>query len=228
MGGHFPVECCMFWFWSIRWPLPLQVETSYERLHHICTLSYLVYFLYFVIASFGFIMLHVQSLVLLLLVLSESLVTLAAPSPQPPNAEVFAIQPNDGGGLEDDCGEGPISLNAATWNQYGMDDLIGNMFRTGNQNPNFDFHQEFGSRYGVDFRCPNSFANCQTVPQSCSSLTAASPKEKAQGWLGMKAMMNVQELFQQWEKVTDSAMYGLTQNIVDLKNVSYPCCCCCC
>jgi len=167
-------------------------------------------------------MLHMQSRTLLLL--SGSLVALAAPSPQAPNPDVFAIQPNAGGGLADDCGGGSITLDQATWSNYQMDELIGKIFQTGIQNPNFDFHQEFGNRYGVDFYCPNSFTNCDTVPQSCSSLTAGSPKEKAQGWLGMKAMMNVQQLFIQWEKITSTAVDSLTKNTVEMKEVSHPGC----
>jgi hypothetical protein len=149
---------------------------------------------------------------------------LGSPSPADvpnsfPTGVNFAIQPNGGGGKADDCGNGPILLNKDIWNSHNMDQLIGDMFNQRQSDPNFDFHQEFGNKYGVDFYCPNSFDNCDTTPSSCSSLTG-SAAEKEQGWLGIKAMMNVQQLYLQWEKAASGAVDSLTQTSVDFQSVS--------
>ncbi|KAF7885240.1 hypothetical protein EAF00_011058 [Botryotinia globosa] len=97
------------------------------------------------------------------------------------NPGVFAIQPNNGGGASDNCGNGPITLNRDTWASHNMDQLISDMFSTGMSDPNFDFHQAFGNRYNVDFYCPNSFDNCDTTPASCSALSEAERNNRREG-----------------------------------------------
>lgn len=142
-----------------------------------------------------------------------------APVPSNFNPEVFAIQPNNGGGASDNCGNGPITLNGDTWASRNMDKVIGDMFSAGMSDPNFDFHQAFGNKYNVDFYCPNSFDNCDTTPPSCSSLSGTTA-EKEQGWLGIKAMMNVQQMYLQWEKVMSNSLDTLTQTTIDFQEVS--------
>lgn len=141
----------------------------------------------------------------------------ATPSVKP---GVLIIQPNNGGGAADDCGNGPISLNKDTWAAHNMDKLISDMFSQRSSDPNFDFHQDFGNKYGVDFYCPNSFDNCDTTPASCKDLTGT-PAEKEQGWLGIKAMMNVQQMYIQWEKVISNSLDTLTSSTVDFQSVSF-------
>lgn len=141
-----------------------------------------------------------------------------APVPSNFNPGIFAIQPNNGGGASDDCGNGPITLNRTTWTSHNMDQLINDMFSTGMSDPNFDFHQSFGNRYNVDFYCPNSFDNCDTTPASCSALSGTTA-EKEQGWLGIKAMMNVQQMYLQWEKVMSNSLDTLTQTSADFQSV---------
>ncbi|KAM0135242.1 hypothetical protein ACHAO1_005327 [Botrytis cinerea] len=140
-----------------------------------------------------------------------------APVPSNFNPGIFAIQPNNGGGASDDCGNGPITLNRKTWTSHNMDQLINDMFSTGMSDPNFDFHQSFGNRYNVDFYCPNSFDNCDTTPASCSALSGTTA-EKEQGWLGIKAMMNVQQMYLQWEKVMSNSLDTLTQTSADFQS----------
>lgn len=135
------------------------------------------------------------------IILSHALAVSAAPA-NPVSLitpGIFAVQPNQGGDKADDCGGGPIKLNSDVWASHNMDSLISGIFSAGASDPNFDFHQVFANKYGVDFYCPNSFQNCQSEPSSCSSLTG-STADKEQGWLGIKAMMNVQEMYLQYEK----------------------------
>lgn len=157
--------------------------------------------------------------------LSLPLETIAAPASggtvdKPPPS--FAIQPNNGGGQADDCGNGPISLSPETWKSHSMDQLIGDMFSKRMSDPNFDFHQEFADQYGVDFYCPNSFGNCDSTPSSCAALTKGSAAEKEQGWLGIKAMLNVQQLFLQWEKVASNGLDSLSESTVDFQSKFAP------
>ncbi|KAK7985758.1 hypothetical protein PG988_003380 [Apiospora saccharicola] len=168
---------------------------------------------------------HSKYSALTVALLSLPLDTYAAPAPQdnnngpPPN---LAIQPNNGGGKADDCGNGPISLNPETWKSHNMDQLIGDMFSKRMSDPNFDFHHEFADQYGIDFYCPNSFGNCDSTPSSCASLTKGSATEKEQGWLGIKAMMNVQQLFLQWEKVASNGLDSLSESTVDFQSKFAP------
>ncbi|KAK8123043.1 hypothetical protein PG984_011713 [Apiospora sp. TS-2023a] len=168
---------------------------------------------------------HSKYSALTVALLSLPLDTYAAPAPQdnnngpPPN---LAIQPNNGGGKADDCGNGPISLNPETWKSHNMDQLIGDMFSKRMSDPNFDFHHEFADQYGVDFYCPNSFGNCDSTPSSCASLTKGSATQKEQGWLGIKAMMNVQQLFLQWEKVASNGLDSLSESTVDFQSKFAP------
>ncbi|KAA8573404.1 hypothetical protein EYC84_004990 [Monilinia fructicola] len=149
-------------------------------------------------------MLSSQSQAILALLISQAVIVSASPAPVKVrdalpavpsnfNPEIFVIQPNNGGGASDNCGNGPISLNRDTWASHNMDKLIGDMFESRMSDANFDFHQEFGNKYNVDFYCPNSFDNCDTTPASCSALSGTT-EEKEQGWLGIKAMMNVQQI----------------------------------
>ncbi|KAI0127465.1 hypothetical protein BJ170DRAFT_595338 [Xylariales sp. AK1849] len=155
------------------------------------------------------------------LLLSQSLFVSAAPAPatSPDNLDV---QPNNGGGQADDCGNGPISLNADTWASHNVDQLISGIFDQRQSDPSFDFHQEFADKYGVDFYCPNSFTNCDSEPSSCSSLTKGSAAEKEQGWLGIKAMMNVQQMYLQWEKIASNAVDSLTSSATDFQSKFAP------
>jgi hypothetical protein len=169
-------------------------------------------------------MIYFQPQAFVPLLLSGSLAVLAAPAPQdlPPDNVIFEVQPNNGGGQADDCGNGPIAFNPDTWASHNMDQVIGQLFDQRMSDPNFDFHQEFADKYGVDFYCPNSFTNCDSAPSSCNSLTKGTPAEKEQGWLGIKAMMNVQQMFLQWEKVATNAVDSLTKTSVDFQSVSRP------
>ncbi|KAF7868435.1 hypothetical protein EAF04_004967 [Stromatinia cepivora] len=171
-----------------------------------------------------------QSKTLLALLLSHVLTISASPAPTPIkvrqelapipsnfNPGNFAIQPNNGGDASDDCGNGPITLDRDTWNSRSVDQVINDMFSSRMSDPSFDFHQEFGNKYNVDFFCPNSFDNCDTTPPSCSSLSGTTA-EKEQGWLGIKAMMNVQQMYLQWEKVMSNSLDTLTQTSVDFQS----------
>lgn len=175
-------------------------------------------------------MLSSQSQAILALLISQAVIVSASPAPVKVrdalpavpsnfNPEIFVIQPNNGGGASDNCGNGPISLNRDTWASHNMDKLIGDMFESRMSDANFDFHQEFGNKYNVDFYCPNSFDNCDTTPASCSALSGTT-EEKEQGWLGIKAMMNVQQMYLQWEKVMSNSLDSLTQTSVDFQSVS--------
>lgn len=158
----------------------------------------------------------------LTLLLSNLLLTSAIPALPPLdfNPSTLIIQPNTGGGQADDCGAGPITLDANTWNAQNMDSVIRNFWDAGVSRPNFDFHQEFADQYGVDLYCPNSFTNCEGDPSSCSQLKGTTA-QKTQGWLGIKAMMSVQDMFLQWEKVVSNAADGLTTLVVDFQQVGY-------
>jgi len=167
-------------------------------------------------------MLYLQPPILIItFLLSGSLGALAAPQSRPDPTN-FEIQPNNGRGQADDCGNGPISLSPETWASHGMDQLIGDMFNQRMSDPNFDFHQEFADRYGVDLYCPNSFGSCGGDPPNCNSLTRGTVAEKEQGWLGIKAMMEVQQMFVQLEKVASNAIDSLTSSALDFQSVSHP------
>ncbi|KAI9647625.1 hypothetical protein NHQ30_004010 [Ciborinia camelliae] len=177
-------------------------------------------------------MLSSQSQALIALLLSQVFAVSASPAPVKArealapvpsnfNPEIFIIQPNDGGGASDNCGNGPITLNRDTWVSHNMDQLISDMFSKRMSDPAFDFHQEFGNKYNVDFYCPNSFTNCDTTPASCSTLSGTTA-EKEQGWLGIKAMMNVQQMYLQWEKVMSNSLDTLTQTTVDFQSKFAP------
>ncbi|XXG98321.1 hypothetical protein Hte_004644 [Hypoxylon texense] len=166
-------------------------------------------------------MLSFQSQAHFALLISHALQAFAAPSPQlvsPPKA----VQPNVGGGDADDCGNGPVSLSPDSWVSHNMDQLIGGIFNQRMSDPNFDFHQEFADKYGVDLYCPNSFTNCDSTPSSCKSLTKGTIAEKEQGWLGIKAMMNVQQMYLQWEKVASNAIDSLTSSATDFQSIFAP------
>lgn len=131
----------------------------------------------------------------------------------------FSVQPNNGGGTADDCGGGPVTLDADTWNAQGMDQVVQSFFDSKSSDPNFDFHQAFADQYGVDLFCSNTFTNCEGDPSSCSALKGTT-QQKTQGWLGIKAIMTVQDQFLQWEKVTSNVIDTISGFAVDFQGVS--------
>lgn len=146
----------------------------------------------------------------------------AAPASNVPmnfNPNQFDIQPDDGGGPQDDCGNGPITLDVNNWNSHNMDTLIQNFWNSGISNSKFDFHQAFASNYTDDLSCPDSFTNCIGDPSSCSALSGSS-YAKEQGWLGIKSILNVQAFFLQIEKVISNAADGISGALVDFQTVS--------
>ena len=164
------------------------------------------------------------SLVTIVLTLYTAFHAAAAPVDQPPadfNPSQLDVQPDSGGQSQDDCGNGPISLNADTWNSHNMDQLIQQVWDSGNGNSDFDFHQAFASKFTDDLRCPDSFSNCVGDPSACNALSG-SPYDKEQGWLGIKAILNVQAFFQQIEKVASNAADGISGALVDFQTVSLP------
>ena len=130
----------------------------------------------------------------------------------------FSVQPNKGGGQSDDCDAGPVSLNADTWNAQNMDSVINSFWDSRVSNADFDFHQQFSDQYGVDLYCANSFTNCEGDPSSCSQLKGTTD-QKTKGWLGIKAIMSVQDMYLQWEKVASNAADGLSSLMVDFQQV---------
>ncbi|KAI4114802.1 MAG: hypothetical protein LQ338_007951 [Usnochroma carphineum] len=129
----------------------------------------------------------------------------------------FNVQPDTGGGPQDNCGNGPLQLNVDSWNTHGMDDLLKNVWDSGANNGNFDFHQAFASQYDVDLICPDSFTNCNGDPSACSALSG-DVTVKEQGWLGIKAILNVQAFFLQLEKVVSNVFDGISADLVDFQN----------
>ena len=160
--------------------------------------------------------------VLLVALLHSAYFAAAAPSSQPPtnfDPKQFDIQPDNGGGPQDDCGNGPITLDVNTWNNHNMDALIQQFWNSGTSNSNFDFHQAFASNYTDDLSCPDSFTNCVGDPSACSALSGSS-YAKEQGWLGIKSILNVQAFFLQVEKVVSNAADGISGALVDFQTVS--------
>lgn len=76
------------------------------------------------------------------------------------DSKQFDIQPDNGGGPQDDCSNGPITLDVNRWNSHNMDTLIQDSWNSGISNSIFDFHQAFASNYMDDLSCPYSFTNC--------------------------------------------------------------------
>lgn len=146
----------------------------------------------------------------------------AAPAANLPtnfDPEQFSIQPDNGGGPQDDCGNGPITLDVNTWNSHNMDALVQQFWDSGISNSNFDFHQAFASNYTDDLSCPDSFNNCVGDPSACNALSGSS-YAKEQGWLGIKSILNVQAFFLQIEKVVSNAADGITGALFDFQTVS--------
>ena len=165
-----------------------------------------------------------HSRVMLAILLEVARLAAAAPANSfPPNFDPkqFDIQPNKGGNPQDDCGNGPISLDRDTWNSHNMDALVQQVWDSGNGNPKFDFHQAFASKYTDALQCPDSFSNCIGDPSACSALSGSSA-DKEQGWLGIKAILNVQGFFLQMEKVTSNAADGISGALVDFQKVGSP------
>lgn len=156
-----------------------------------------------------------------LFVVYAARLSLAAPAPEVPanlNFVQFNVQPDTGGGPQDNCGNGPLQLSADTWKAHSMDDLLKNVWDSDNGNSNFDFHQSFSSQYNVDLSCPDSFTNCIGDPSACSALSGDTPV-KEQGWLGIKAILNVQAFFLQIEKVVSNVFDSISADLVDFQNV---------
>lgn len=146
----------------------------------------------------------------------------AAPAPILPadfHPVQFNVQPDNGGGPQDDCGNGPITLDVDTWNSHNMDAIIQQFWDSSISNSNFDFHQAFASNYTDDLSCPDSFTNCVGDPSACSALSGSS-YAKEQGWLGIKSILNVQAFFLQIEKVVSNAADGISGALVDFQTVS--------
>ena len=102
-----------------------------------------------------------------------------------------------------------------------MDALVQQVWNSGNGNSNFDFHQAFASKYTDTLQCPDSFSNCVGDPSACNALSGSS-SDKEQGWLGIKAILNVQGFFLQIEKVASNAADGISGALVDFQKVSPP------
>ena len=146
----------------------------------------------------------------------------AAPAPSLPanlDFQQLNVQPDNGGEAQDDCGNGPITLDVNTWNSHNMDALIQQFWDSGVGNSNFDFHQDFASNYTDDLSCPDSFTNCLGDPSACNALSGSS-YAKEQGWLGIKSILNVQAFFLQIEKVVSNAADGISGALVDFQTVS--------
>ncbi|KAH0558642.1 hypothetical protein GP486_004709 [Trichoglossum hirsutum] len=136
-----------------------------------------------------------------------------------PLGVMFSIQPDKGGSPADNCGDGqPVTFDEASWAANKVDDAINSVWAAGIDDPNFDFHQAFSRKFGVSLYCPNIFTTCTGDPSSCSSLTGSVP-EKKQGWLGIKALLSLQQQFLQFEKAITASMDGLSTDMVKFQQV---------
>ncbi|KAI9787652.1 MAG: hypothetical protein M1839_000183 [Geoglossum umbratile] len=150
----------------------------------------------------------------LLLLLSYTTLSTAITIPPNIDPKIFSVQPIIGGSA-DDCGDGhPVTLDEASWVANDVDSAIASVWSAGKPDPNFDFHQAFARKYGVSLYCSNIFSTCTGDPSACSALKGT-VAEKKQGWLGIKALLNLQEQFLQFEKAMTQAANGLT---VDLES----------
>jgi hypothetical protein len=162
---------------------------------------------------------------LLLLLLLLSYTTLSTAITIPPNIDpkIFSIQPIVGGSAADECGDGhPVTFDEASWLANDVDGAIASVWSAKNFDPNFDFHQEFARKYGVSLYCPNIFSTCTGDPSACSALKGT-PAEKKQGWMGIKAILNLQEQFLQFEKAMTRAADGLTVDLESFQKVGLSC-----
>ncbi|KAI9776129.1 MAG: hypothetical protein M1839_000545 [Geoglossum umbratile] len=161
------------------------------------------------------------NLLLLLLLLSRTTLSTAITIP-PFDPKIFSIQPNQGGSPADNCGDGqPVTFDEASWNANNVDSVISSIWSAGSSDPNFDFHQTFARKYGVSLYCPNIFTTCTGDPSSCSALTG-SVAEKKQGWLGINALLNLQEQYLQFEKAMTQASDGLTVDLDSFQKTFVP------
>lgn len=123
--------------------------------------------------------------------------TYASPYPQSDDGsnpyEILPVQPPTGGGKADDCGAGPVSFNTDTWNSQGMDDVVTNYYNA-NNGDTFDFHQSFSESYGVGLYCGDAADVCNNEPSACNQLQG-STQAKEQGYLGIRAIENAQNVF---------------------------------
>jgi hypothetical protein len=155
----------------------------------------------------------------LLLLLSLTALSTAVTIPPNIDPKIFDIQPDKGGSAADNCGDNqPVTLDEASWAANDVDSVISSVWSSGSSDPNFDFHQVFARKYGVSLYCPNIFSTCTGDPSSCSALTG-SVAEKKQGWLGIKAILNLQEQYLQIEKAMTEAADGLTVDLEDFQRV---------
>ena len=131
------------------------------------------------------------------------------------------VQPDKGGGPADDCGGGPINLDAITWNSRGMDNLLKNFWDKGSAggDNDFDFHQAFAQQYNVNLYCPHANQQCTGIPSSCSALTGTT-QQKEQGWLFINAIVAAQDLFTQTYAASDIAFQSITTLIEEYSTVS--------
>lgn len=127
--------------------------------------------------------------------------------------KILDVQPDRGGQPQDNCGNGPLTLDANTWNSRGMDDLIKNFWDSHvNSDQNFDFHQAFASQYGINLDCPHASMQCTGIPTSCSELQG-NTQQKEQGWLFIQAIVAVQDLYTQVQQATNTAMDAMGSHI---------------
>src|SRR5579862_5393395 len=157
----------------------------------------------------------------LLLLLSYAALSTAIVIPSNIDPSIYDIQPDTGGSPADDCGDGqPVVLNDASWTANNVDSVISSVWSAGISDPNFDFHQVFSRKYGVSLYCPNTFSTCTGDPSSCSALTG-SVAEKKQGWLGIKALLNLQEQYLQFEKAMSDGSDGLSIDLEIFQQVGF-------
>ncbi|KAI9766875.1 MAG: hypothetical protein M1839_004743 [Geoglossum umbratile] len=159
-----------------------------------------------------------------LLLLLLSYITLSTAITIPPNIDpkIFSVQPIKGGSAADDCGDGhPVTFDEASWAANDVDSAIASVWSVGKPDPNFDFHQTFARKYGVSLYCPNIFSTCTGDPSACSALKGT-VAEKKQGWMGIKAILNLQEQFLQFEKAMTQVVDGLTADLASFRQAFAP------
>ena len=156
---------------------------------------------------------------LVLILLSHTTFSTALTIPPDIDFKIFNIQPIQGGSAADDCGDNaPVTFDEASWTANNVDSAIASVWSAGKSDPNFDFHQAFARKYGVSLYCPNIFSTCTGDPSSCAALVG-NVAERKQGWMGIKAILNLQEQFLQFEKAMSQAADGLTVDLNDFQKV---------
>ncbi|KAI9853991.1 MAG: hypothetical protein M1813_001600 [Trichoglossum hirsutum] len=142
--------------------------------------------------------------------------------PIDPRSPMFNRATSHGGSSADDCGDGkPVTLDEASWAANKVDDAINSTWPAGLVNPNFDFHQAFSRKYAVSLYCPNIFTECTGVLSGCGVLSGEI-EEKKVGWLGVKAMVSLQEQYLQFQKAITAAADGLFVDMHKFQQVFAP------